>query len=137
MGQFIDTSGSHGFLYDGTPWTTLNATSGSGFTSIRGISGDKLVGIFGADTLYDLSTQTFSDPLLGVAFPPGQIVRSVSLNDISGNTLVGTYNYWNGRFFVTSGFVYTGVPEASSMLLSFMGAACVGILLRRRARSRA
>lgn len=124
---FLDT----GLLYDlaASTWTTIP------FYPL-GIEGDNVVGRGVLYNMYNLRTGTFSNPLIGVHFPAGQIVQSVTLNDISGNTVVGTYHYYDGRFFHDSGFVYIGVPELGTFALTAIVAA-LGVSSLRRVRRRA
>jgi hypothetical protein len=46
VGEFWDNTGHHGFLYDGTTWTTIDNVVGGDGTAIWGISGDKLLGVY-------------------------------------------------------------------------------------------
>jgi len=43
VGEYRDSSGLHGFLYEGATWTTLDFP-GAGSTEAHGIDGDKIVG---------------------------------------------------------------------------------------------
>ena len=46
VGDFIDGSGYHGFLYDGAAWTTLDFPGGDAGTYAFGIDGDTIVGTY-------------------------------------------------------------------------------------------
>src|SRR3989344_5571828 len=92
VGYFADSSGrSHGYLYDGTTWTTLDAPGANPTfgTDAEGISGGNIVGSY-ADSvtisprgfLYDGTTWTTLDA-------PG--ATNTYAADISGNNIVGSY----------------------------------------------
>ena len=60
VGRYYNSSGYHGFLYDGTTWTTLNYP-GQNETSAEGISGNSIVGWTGSywDPSYPYNVQGF------------------------------------------------------------------------------
>lgn len=122
VGWYNDMSGnSHGFISDGTNWTTLDKPEFSG-TRIWDIEGDKLVGrykdAFGAEHgfLYNLTTQDW----IPIDKPGAQ---ETWVYDISGNNLVGGYYDSTGLH----GFVYT-IPEPATICLLALG----GMFLRKR-----
>jgi hypothetical protein len=45
VGDYVDATGTHGFLYDGSTWTTLDMP-GSNTTVVYGIDGNTLVGSY-------------------------------------------------------------------------------------------
>jgi hypothetical protein len=95
VGYYWDASyNTHGCLYNGTTWTTLDKP-GSDYTEIYGVDGSNLVGSAGNHGFrYNGTTWTTIDK-------PG---AWTSINDISGNKLVGSY--YDGSY--THGFLYNG-----------------------------
>lgn len=99
------TSGyvSHGFIYDGTNYTTLDVP-GSELTNIKGISGNRMVGYFG-DTLgthgflYDGTNFTTLDDTNAQFGAHGTFACG-----ISGTNIVGYFENTN----LFHGFVYNG-----------------------------
>jgi len=106
VGTYFDAAGvSHGFVYDGSTWSTLNHpdAAGPGGTATYGVSGSKLVGTF-ADAagrtsgyVYDGATfTTLSRPPLATG-PVDTFARG-----IDGNTVVG----YSIESLATRGFVF-------------------------------
>lgn len=104
VGYYGDAAGhAHGFIFDGSSWTTLNEPNAVRATIPTGISGNTIVGYY-EDTgssdygfVFDGATwKTISDPL-GVT---GTIPTGVS-----GNNIVGWYGDAQGR---SHGFLYNG-----------------------------
>jgi hypothetical protein len=107
-----------GWYYDGSTWTTLNYPGTSGQTYATGISGNNIVGFYGAyeewhGFLYDGSTWTTLDySYEGITPPP-----STCPEGISGNTIVGVYRGLDtDQAFLYSGgtwttLVYPGSPD--------------------------
>ncbi len=103
---------NHGFLYDGSTWTLLDAP-GSRWTEAYDINGKNIIGAYDTGThhsgfLYNGSTWTDIPIAYG----------------ISGNKIVGYDGTW-GNY---QGFVYT-IPEPASALL--IGAGLLFARLRR------
>jgi len=104
VGTYIDASNKgHGFVFDGTTYTTLNDPFGG--ISARGISGNKIVGAY-LNTknrthgfIYNGTTYTtLDDPL----FPAAGIT---ALHGIDGSNIVG--NTQTGTTFAAA-FLYDG-----------------------------
>ena len=106
VGTYFDAAGvSHGFVYDGSTWSTLNHpdAAGPGGTAIYGVSGSKLVGTFvnaagqTSGYVYDgTGFTTLSRPPLATG-PVDTFARG-----IDGNTIVG----YSIESLLTRGFVY-------------------------------
>jgi len=107
----------HGFLYDGSTWTLLDAP-GSTWTEAFAIDGSNIVGVYQSGTryytfLYDGSTWKTLDTLMNPW-------------DMEGDKIVGSYTDASG----SHGFIYT-IPEPATLLLLGLGAAIV----RKKARN--
>ena len=105
VGSYTDaTTKPHGFLYNGSTYTTLDDPLGTQGTIAYGISGSKVVGTYydatgnGQGFLYDGSSYTTIDDPLAVGVENDAI-------GISGNTIVGLYGHAGSGFF---GFLYNG-----------------------------
>ena len=110
----------HGFIYDGTTWTTLIDMTGATSTVIHGISGDNLVGQYRDDSgvphgfLHNGGIWTTIDkPGAGETYVTG----------IDGSNIVGWYTDATG----THGFVYE-IPEPATILLLGLGS----LMLRKK-----
>ena len=132
VGYYKDASNQiHGFLYNGSTYTTLDDPLGVGGTFAYGISGNNVVGYYldaSGDNygfLYNGSTYTTLDDPLGI---------NTAVFGIDGNNVVGVYTGASGQ---SSGFIAT-VPEPSSIVL--FGFAALGLAVwdkwRRRRLSR-
>jgi hypothetical protein len=104
-GWYGDSVGrAHGFLFDGTNWTTVDAPLAMKGTFPTGISGNWLVGYYedtgGSDFgfLFDGTTWTTLHDPLGVT---GTVATGVF-----GNNIVGWYGDSQGR---SHGFLYDGI----------------------------
>jgi len=106
VGTYSDSSGKgHGFLYNGSTYTTLNDSLGVGFAGTQplGISGNNIVGYYsdslnkGHGFLYNGSTYTTLDDPLGSG--------GTAPNGISGKNIVGAYSDSSGK---SHGFLYNG-----------------------------
>ena len=106
VGTYFDSNrSSHGFLYDGTNWTTLDApnASGAGGTAAYGVSDGTICGTYVTATgqtlgfLYDgVNWTTLDHPPAGL----GQV--DTFARGVSGSTVVGYYI----QSLVARGFVY-------------------------------
>jgi len=103
----IGTGISHGFLYDGSDWTSLRCPWGPDKTQIHGIDGDNIVGTYRDSDhlihgfLYD-GTDWVTIDYPGATF--------TGVEDIDGDKIVGTYSLLSRGY----GFVYEipGCPPA-------------------------
>jgi hypothetical protein len=100
VGSYEKTGVSHGFIYDGVNWITLDKP-GAEETSLYGIDGDNIVGYFYDDTgehsfLYDGTCWTILD------VPGSSFTAS---NKIDGENVVG---YWYDGSWTSHGFLYHG-----------------------------
>jgi hypothetical protein len=133
VGWYVDTNGyTHGFLYKGGAFTTLDAPNGIGSTFAQGISGRNIVGFYTDGSgkthgfLYNGSTYTTLDD------PDG--VGSTYAQGIDGNNIVGWYvnNTTGDHGFVYNGATYTtlDVPNAlgggSTFAQAISGSTVVG-----------
>ncbi len=132
MGNF---TGEHGFLYNGSFFTTIEHPSGIGLTEARGIEGKNIVGDY-SDTstgkmygfLYDGSRYTTLDNPLGVF--------GTHADGISGSNIIGTYQDSNRALhgYLYDGSTYTTIDNPlatggvahSTILLDIQGNAIVG-----------
>jgi len=104
VGWYVDANGyTHGFLYNGSTYTTLDDPNGVGFTFAQGISGDNIVGYYTDHSgkthgfLYNGSKYTTLDDPNGVGATYAQ--------GIDGDNIVGWYvNSTSGDH----GFLYNG-----------------------------
>jgi hypothetical protein len=113
VGYYTDSSSvSHGFLYNGSTYTTLDdplATPGLAGTFATGISGGNIVGSYGSSTglhgfIYNGSSYTTLDvPFAGT--------HGTSPSGISGGKIVGGYtdSVGNGHAFLYNGSTYTNI----------------------------
>jgi hypothetical protein len=111
VGYYQDSGGTnHGFLYNGSSYTTLDDPDGLGGTWAVGISGSKIVGYFddGYGTkdgfVFDGTTYTTVDD------PYGDLGTIAS--GISGNTIIGWYSNSPG---IDYGFIYNMSQATPSM----------------------
>jgi hypothetical protein len=136
VGEYTDNQGIfHGFLFDGTTYTTLDDPlfMGAGSTIANGIDGDNIVGYTSANAgqliasfIYDGSTYTHP---FDVQAP---ISESHYFYGISGNRIVGYYQEAPGH--LERPFIYT-IPEPASALLALCAALALP-LVRWRSHSR-
>ena len=103
VGHIQDASGHHGFIYDGTTWTTIDKP-GATSTIIYGTNGSKLVGEYyesGSGNhgfSYDGTTWTTIDkPWVGQTL----------VNGIYGNKIFGRADIWQADIG-GYGFIYDG-----------------------------
>ncbi len=103
VGSYQDGAGSHGFVYNGTTFTTLDDPAASvGNTYAQGISGGTIVGWYVSPTggthgfSYNGSTWTTLDE--------PEATNGTYVEGISGSTIVGSYVDGSG----THGFVFNG-----------------------------
>lgn len=97
--------GHHGFVYNGSGFTTLDMTGGSYWTVANGISGNNIVGF------YTLSTSPYTDhgflyngSSYATVDVPGAVGDGTRALGISGSKIVGYYQDANGHH----GFIYDG-----------------------------
>jgi len=125
VGWYMDSSGVHGFLYDGTTWTTLDMP-GATETIINGINGSNIVGVYRDSSgehsfLYNGTTWVTLDY-------PGALATEA--RRIIGSNIVGVYRDSSGEH----GFLYNGTtwvtldyPGASNTYAnSISGSSVVG-----------
>ena len=131
VGYYLDSSGNyHGFLYNGSTYTTLNDPLGS-LTVAIGVDGNNIVGYYEDSSgkyngfLYNGSSYTTIDDPLGV--------EGTIANGISGNNIVGHYSDSSGT---AHGFEAIPVPEPSTLALGILGATSAGLLALRRKQKR-
>ena len=123
---------THGFLYDGENYTTIDPYWGGSFefVDVVAISGDKIIGRAEVGDswlawVYDGSSYTeFALPGATNTEPEG----------ISGDSIVGTYSLENGE---RHGFLYQVVPEPSMIVLLSIGSGILSVSALRRCRLRA
>jgi hypothetical protein len=114
VGEYIDASGQHGFLYDGTNWTSLNYP-GAANTAAFGINGGNIVGGY-VDALgrhgflYDGTNWTPLD------YPSASETPLAA--GIYGNNVVGTYRDSSN---ILHGFLYDDIAKSYTPL-NFPGA---------------
>jgi hypothetical protein len=136
IGSYSDLNGTHGFVYDGSKYITLDDPasfypSGSEwYTQAWGISGTNIVGDYqpnrsGSEVaafLFNGSTYTMLDI-------PGSV--STHATAIQGNTIVGFTLDTNSQ---NHGFIYTlSVPESHSIvLLAILGMTGFSLLRCRK-----
>ena len=124
VGQFEDSSGYHGFLYDGSGYTTLDDPLATEGTEAHGIFGNDIVGDYqnasGAHGfLYNGSGfETLDDPLGA---------EGTDVSGISGNSVGGFYIDASGD---EHGFIATVVPEPST--LGLLGVVTVVLAVYRQ-----
>ena len=104
VGSYSDASGSHGFLYDGSGFVTLDDPLANGLgTLARGISGQNIVGNY-----WDASNRSHGFLFDGSNYHtidyPG--AGFTGLTAISGNKMVGFYHSFVGG--VDHSFIYDG-----------------------------
>jgi hypothetical protein len=108
---FYNASGMHGFIYNGTGWTTLDTPGTQGGTYATGIDGGNIVGYYSDGSvshgfLYDGTNWTT------LKMPDGTDVFPMG---IDGSIITGFYNA-SGMH----GFLYT-IPEPATLLLFGLG----------------
>ena len=90
VGNYQNSSGIFGFLYNGSSYTTLTFPS-SLDTIASGISGNNIVGYYNQNGfIYNISTASFTT----LNNPAG--ANGITPGGISGNNIVGTYWYGGG-----------------------------------------
>lgn len=124
VGYYYGANGEHGFLYNGSTFTTLAdlelATNATGGTWARGISGGNIVGYYADGNLvrgflYNGSTYaTLEDPNPGAA-------TDTQLTGISDGNIVGTYTdaaavTQADGFYSNHGFLYNIADQTSTPL---------------------
>jgi hypothetical protein len=126
------SSSGHGFVYDGTAFTTIDTAGPQ--TTIHGISGDDLVG-FQRDSKSNLRAFWYDGSVFTALEPPGVkygFVTGAVARGIDDNTMVGYYNIGGGQ---TRGFIAT-IPEPSTLALLGLILPALGWVMGRRVRHR-
>jgi hypothetical protein len=128
VGWYLDSSGLHGFLYNGTTWppTTLDMP-GATVTIINGISGSNVVGVY-QDSSGGEHGFFFNGTTWTTLDYPGALATEV--RGISGSNVVGVYrdSSWEHGFFY-NGTTWTTLdyPGASNTYAnSISGSSVVG-----------
>ena len=111
VGWYKDASGYHGFLYNGSTYTTFNVPGATNTnTKAYGISGNNIVGTYQDASLKDhgflyngSSYTTFNLPGAKDTWPSG----------ISGNNIAGWYTDANGHYhgFIAIPSIQTYIPK--------------------------
>ena len=127
VGWYVDGSGyNHGFLYNGSTYTTLDDPNGVGSTYAQGIDGKNIVGWY-VDTngythgfIYNGSTYATLDDPNGVG--------STYALSISGGNILGYYVEANGfpQAFVYNSGTYTSLPTRDLYAIGIYGNTIVG-----------
>ena len=133
VGNYNDDLGRHGFLYNGTTWTTLNNPVSVNGTSIYGIDGNNIVGwteYSGVRHGFLYNGEEISDPNNWALLDMPGAIRT-EIHGIDGDNLVGCYVDTNGNIH---GFIYGPdvVPEPATIVLLITGLIAGGFFLRRK-----
>ena len=126
VGWYSDSSGIHGFKYDGTTWTSLDFPGTTTGTEAYGISGDNIVGWYIDDSgihgfKYDGATWTSLD------FPGASVTSAFG---VDGSNIVGRYYNDSGQHgFKFDGTTWTSLdyPGASNEFTYSSGTWAKGI----------
>ena len=106
-GLYTDSSSLyHGFLFNGSTYTTLDHPLGPGRTFLLGISGSNIIGHYFDGSPGDGHDHAFlynGSNFIPLEDPLG--IGDTSVSGISGNNIVGTYG---GRTGISHGFLYNG-----------------------------
>ena len=133
VGYYRDSSAAyHGFIYNGSTYTTLDDPLAGDGTYAFGVDGKNVVGVYydASDVLhgffYNGSTyKTLDDPLAGNGFEQG-----TSATGISGGDIVGHYADSSGlsHGFLFDGSTYTTLddPLGRTILYGISGDSIVG-----------
>jgi len=108
VGFYEDATGEHGFVYNGSSYTILDAPSAA-FTEIWGISGNNMaIRASTGSFLYDGTTYTpISNP---------QATGVTVIRGVSGNNALGTYQDNTGNHgFLYDGSSYTAIDVPSAI----------------------
>ncbi len=106
VGDYEDSTGRHGFLYDGSIWISLTDPDAEyGITVPRGISENRVAGYYRPDSfqeagfIYD-----------GFTWTNLQVTGITRVHGIYKNKVVGYYDYYDSYWDspTNSGFVYDG-----------------------------
>ena len=106
VGAYVDSSGSHGFLYDGTNWTTLEYP-GAYSTSIKDIDGSNIVGSYSDTPNHNVHGFIYNGTNWTTLDAPG--ANYTKINGIDGSNLVGLCNYPTGGGLIWHGVIYDGI----------------------------
>jgi hypothetical protein len=127
VGTYFDATDAHGFVWNGTAFTTLNNPAAiPGKTFAWGISGNTVVGDYYDGTRYHGFIET-NGAYTQLDYPSAATFTYIF--GISGNTVVGYYDDANGN---EHGFMATfdPVPEPTSLLM--FGATSVLVLCQKQ-----
>ena len=102
VGYYTDSSSglNHGFVYDGSTYTSFDHPSGDQGTELHGIDGNTLLGFYNNSTAFLYDGSTYTD----IGGPPGALIARVS--GIHGNQFAGFYV--DSGSYQFHGFVYNG-----------------------------
>jgi len=106
VGGYLGTSSYHGFLYDGSSWTTLDMSNMSSFsTQAEGIQGANIVGYY-SGIPGDFGFRYNGSSWTTLSYP-GSV--GTSAEDIDGSNIVGYYvdSSWNFHGFFYNGTTWT------------------------------
>jgi T5SS/PEP-CTERM-associated repeat protein/autotransporter-associated beta strand protein/predicted outer membrane repeat protein len=112
VGSYGDNTGSHGFIYDGSTFTTVDYPQ-SYNTQITGYSGNKYWGSFSGYS--GSGVFLYENGVVNTINVPGGYSYSTWISDVSGSNVIGSY--WNGS--EQKAFVYNGSTFAT---ISYPGA---------------
>jgi hypothetical protein len=112
-GYFSSGGTGHGFVYNGSTFTTLDHPLGVHGTTAAGISGSNIVGT------YITSTKNYGFVYNGTTFTTlddPQETQGTQPNDIDGTNIVGTYyDAAGGHGFFYNGSTYTSLDNPLGM----------------------
>jgi hypothetical protein len=130
VGYYTDSSDNvHGFLYNGSTYTTLDDPLGALGTYARGISGNNILGYY-----YDSVPKSYGFLYNGSTYTPLNCPLSAHLTvacGIDGNNIVGVYVDSSGNLHSFEASIEPA-PEPSTLALSGMGVLAGLLIFRRR-----
>jgi hypothetical protein len=137
VGTFIDSDNvDHGFVYNGSTFTTIDDPLAVGGTSITGVSGNTIVGTYSDASgvthgfIYNGSTfTTVDDPFASETYGFGTFLNAVSDATAAGTyyNSTGTYGFtYNGSTFQTISDPSALLPADGTKVLGIQGNTIVG-----------